>query len=125
MLRLKFQIILIILLSYFISFGQADRRNKNVNDTYLISEDIIVLVLKKMEAAQEHIEEGKRWHFHRTNSSDLLRIRHEPSEDFNIYLRLDRHITPQIRTAIEVSLNYSGVVNLTSQILLRKRKGMM
>ena len=48
-------------------------------------------------------------------------ITHVPSSDFNIYLTFNNAVTPRILTSLEVSLNYAGVMNLKSQILLRKR----
>lgn len=53
--------------------------------------------------------------------SRLLRIIHNPQDDFNIYLSVNHLLTANIRTSMEVSLNYAGQMNFRNIIILRKK----
>ncbi|MEP0987046.1 hypothetical protein [Ekhidna sp.] len=120
MIRFKVQIILIMLANYFFAIGQV-KANRN----YEISDDIIVLVIRKMQQVEtlRQVDSKRNSAYETTNN--FIGIKHKPSADFNIYLRLAHQLTSGIRTGIEVSLNYAGVVNFTSQISLRKREERM
>ncbi|WP_424963848.1 hypothetical protein [Ekhidna sp.] len=57
------------------------------------------------------------------NKSDQpLWVRHQPSEDFNVYLIVNHDFVPNVRTSLELSINRTGILNLRHTIVLRKKK---
>ena len=53
---------------------------------------------------------------------DPIGITHNPSIDFNIYLTVNKKVTSGIRTSIDLSLNYTGIMNVRSVITLRGKQ---
>ena len=49
-------------------------------------------------------------------------ITHNPSSDFNIYLTFNKKVASGIRTSIDLSLNYAGIMNVRSVITLRGKQ---
>lgn len=96
----------LIALEQFKMNGKVDKMEvkRTLSLMYLIKEGIVHENIKSIEAKR------------------FMGITHTPALDFNIYLTFANSITPGIRTAFEVSLNYSGVMNFKGQIMLRKKR---
>ncbi|MEQ8626726.1 hypothetical protein [Ekhidna sp.] len=65
-------------------------------------------------------------HLHQVLSENKLEkplwVRHQPSEDFNVYLVVKHDFIPNISTSLEFSINRTGIMNLRHTIVLRKKK---
>ncbi|WP_462250556.1 hypothetical protein [Ekhidna sp.] len=56
------------------------------------------------------------------NEIEPIGITHNPSIDFNIYLTFNKKVTSGLRTSIDLSLNYVGIMNVRSVITLRGKQ---
>ncbi|MEP1033416.1 hypothetical protein [Ekhidna sp.] len=80
------------------------------------------LVLNRLTTYDRVISESfSDWCLKRCEKRRYIGITHTPSSDFNIYLTINNSLTPKIKTSLEVSLNYTGVMNIRSLILLGKK----
>lgn len=68
------------------------------------------------------VNEERRGCYQRKVSRRFMGIKHQPADDFNIYLSVGQLITPNIKTSMEVSLNYMGQVNIRNLIALRRKE---
>ena len=53
---------------------------------------------------------------------EFIEILHNPSQDFNIYLSIHNSSESDVQLSFDLSLNYTGIMNLRSRVLLRKKK---
>ncbi len=95
-------------------------------DPFLFDSDAIVLpegasesrIVREVPNLQLSME---KWAHGNQMMARLLGIIHKPQDDFNVYLSVNHLLTPNIRTSMEVSLNYAGQMNFRNIIVLRKK----
>ncbi len=109
---LKFGLILLFLAHHFFVVGQVKTDWRISIDSNLIESDL------KVDIDRILIDGGNE----ELGSDRYVGITHTPSVDFNIYLTFNNAINSRIQTSFEVSLNYSGVMNIRSTIALRRRE---
>ena len=75
-----------------------------------------------MKERENDVVQDFRWSEADGSFQKPLAIKHQPTEDFNIYLTISHLLTPSINTSMEISLNNRGIVNLRHVIALRKKE---
>ena len=91
------------------------------SDTFASSMRAEVLLRMNEKADLTVIQRRRGW-YQRKVSRRFMGIKHHPADDFNIYLSVGQLITPNLRTSMEVSLNYMGQVNIRNLIALRRKE---
>lgn len=120
MLGFKVFIIGIYLVQSVLVFGQKKESPANLNSSGDVSQ-YLELRLSQLQATDFEMNNLRNnWNLEHETSKRYLSITHVPENDFNIYLSFNNSITPNILTSFEVSLNYAGVMNIRSLIVLRK-----
>ncbi|MEO9484422.1 MAG: hypothetical protein ABJG47_13280 [Ekhidna sp.] len=116
----KFMLVMILIVLCLLAFGQSktslyERKNPS-NDGYL---EVVLTRLSVYEQGISYGEIGKS--MKSVPKKEHVGITHLPSLDFNIYLTFYRSISPRTLTSLEISLNYTGVMNVRNLIFLRKK----
>ncbi|WP_370087949.1 hypothetical protein [Ekhidna sp.] len=113
----------LLLVTYTLASGQMmiEKPVFISSDTFASSMRAEVL-LRMNEKADLTMTEKRRGWYQRKISRRFMEIKHQPADDFNIYLSIGQLITPNIKTSMEVSLNYMGQVNIRNLIALRRKE---
>lgn len=114
-------LLVVICMGCFIASAQPLK-----NETYLEDStqkngynDLLFNSLASLELVLK--ERFENWCTNECQHRRYVGITHVPAYDFNIYLTVNESVSPTIKASLEISLNYAGVMNVKSLILLRKK----
>lgn len=119
---LDFKVLLVgayLIQSVFI-FGQKTEAVEILNSKGDVSQYLELRISQLQTTDFAMIRLHNDWGLESETPKRYMSITHVPENDFNIYLSFNNSITPNILTSFEVSLNYAGVMNIRSLIVLRK-----